>query len=186
MKLSIALSIIAFAGLFGYGSYREASDACEKWIKGGRKIEYKRPYTKSEILRRRDVQERIEFLKQQDDNRPVRPDAGKPSQPPPNCKDLFGALGVCDDTPLRDLEFIRKTKKQIIEDQVAADFIRESILNNSGVSTSTHNRKCTVDYLSSRKQILGLEFNKSIDKKKVYVESPFINPDWKIKKYFRY
>ena len=182
MKLSIALSIIAFTGLFGYGSYREASDACEKWIKGGTKIEYKRPYTKPEILRRRDAQERIEFLKQQYDNKPIHPDVGKPD---PNCRELFEGYNFCG-IPGRDIEFIHKMNHKRIEDEVASDLIRESITNGAGIVTSTPNRQCTVDHLSSRKQILGLEFSKSIDRQKVYIKSPIVNSSWAVKKYFRY
>ena len=59
MKLSIALPIIAFTGLFGYGSYREASEACDKWSSGGRRIEYQRQYTKWEILETPQAQQKL-------------------------------------------------------------------------------------------------------------------------------
>ena len=50
MQLFVLSGLIAFGGLFGYGSYREAYDACEKWSSHGGEIEYLRAQTKWKVL----------------------------------------------------------------------------------------------------------------------------------------
>ena len=180
IKLSIALPIIAFTGLFGYGSYREASDACEKWSTGGRRVEYLRQYTTWEVLKTPQAQQEIkskrERLKKEHASSP-------PKYSPPSCTEVIG-FTYC--VPARDWDFIRREKIESIDDNVAEKMIQESTAKGIGVITSRLDRRCSVDSLSSRKQILGLEFNKRIDKQKVYIESPFTNPNWEVKKYFRY
>ena len=180
MKLSIALPIIAFTGLFGYGSYREASEACDKWGSGGRRIEYQRQYTKWEILKTPQAQQKIkserERLKKEFASSP-------PKYSPPSCTEV---LGFTHCGPAIDMDFVRRKQIESIDDNVAENMIQESTAKGIGVITSEPNRRCIVDRLSSRKQIIGLEFNKRIDKQKVYIESPFTNSSWKVKKYFRY
>ena len=180
MKLSIALPIIAFTGLFGYGSYREASEGCEKWKSAGRRIEYLRQYTKWEVLKTPQAQQEIKFKKERLKKEFA---SSPPKYSPPNYTEAIGfEYGI----PGRDMEHIMRVQIKSVDDEVAKKIIQESTANGKGVITSELNRQCTIDQLSSRKQILGLEINQRIDTKKIYLESPFNNSSWTVRKYFRY
>ena len=180
MKLSILLPIIAFTGLFGYGSYREASDACDKWSASGREIEYQRQYTKSEILKTAKAKIKIlserKRLEQELDSLIVKP-------PPTGCGTFFNRKPC----PLWfDEEWMIKNRIENLEDEIAEQMVLEATKNGTGVIDSIANRKCMIDRMSTKKQILGLETNKKINRNKIHLFYPLDNSDWKVKRRFRY
>ena len=122
MKLSIALPIIAFTGLFGYGSYREASDACDKWSASGREIQYQRPYTESEILEIPEAKKKINS-----DRQILMQELAllKNSQKPEYCK----LAAAC--TPYIDDEYILKKRIFKLERNTAANMIQKFNLAGS-------------------------------------------------------
>ena len=120
MKLSLLMPIIAFTGLFGYGSYREAFDACDKWSASGREIQYQRPYTKSEILETAKVQNKIKSerrrLEQDLASLPIE------SPPPPTgCR--FLSSKPC--SPEIDDRLMIENQISNLEDDISEEMIEE-------------------------------------------------------------
>ena len=186
MQLFVLSGLIAFGGLFGYGSYREAYEACEKWSNHGGEIEYLRTQTKWEILgtpkAKRMIKKELEILniKLSEAQRLYEIEQSKEEPCQPSFYLFCGGRA--------NRYHVNKIESQIseVQDKVAKQLIEASITEGRGIETSTPSRKCEIDSMSTRKQILGLEIRKKVNSSRIYKSHPFDSSDWSVVKHFRY
>ena len=76
------------------------------------------------------------------------------------CRHAFSSL--CGGRASRyHVNMIESQIKQV-QDKVAKQLVELSIIEGRGIETSTPSRKCEIDNMSTRKQILGLEIKKRL------------------------